>query len=91
MSGILGYKGSSIWGIPTKNAKKYGLGKANIVTLLIHVVLVLIVVGVLLWLVNRYLPMASSIKSILNFVVIVAVILWLLKIFGIWNYSTFHI
>ena len=59
-------------------------------TLLIHVVLVLVVVGVLLWLVNTYLPMASSIKSILNFVVIVAVILWLLKIFGIWNYSTFH-
>jgi len=59
-------------------------------TLLPHVVLVLIVVGVLLWLVNTYLPMASSIKSILNFVVIVAVILWLLQIFGIWNYSTFH-
>lgn len=60
------------------------------VTLLVHVVIVLIVVGVLLWLVNTYLPMASSIKSILNFVVIIAVILWLLKVFGIWNVSSLH-
>ena len=60
-------------------------------TLLIHAVLVLIIVGVLLWLVNRYLPMASAIKSILNFVVVVAVILWLLKVFGIWDYSSLHI
>jgi len=73
-----------------RESRKYGLGKANIVTLLIHVVIVLVVVGVLLWLVNTYLPMASAIKSILNFVVIVAVILWLLKVYGIWNYSSFH-
>lgn len=50
---------------------------------LIHVVIVLIVVGFLLWLVNRYIPMAGSIKSILNVVVIIAVILWLLSVFGI--------
>jgi hypothetical protein len=50
---------------------------------LIHVVLVLIVVGVLLWLVNSYIPMAGSIKSILNAVVIIAVVLWLLSIFGL--------
>lgn len=50
---------------------------------LIHVVLVLIVVGVLLWLVNRFIPMASPIKTILNIVVIIAVILWLLAAFGI--------
>ena len=50
---------------------------------LIHVVLVLIVVGVLLWLVNSYIPMAGSIKTILNAVVIIAVVLWLLSIFGL--------
>ncbi len=50
---------------------------------LIHVVLVLIVVGVLLWLVNSYIPMAGSIKSILNAVVIIVVVLWLLSVFGL--------
>jgi hypothetical protein len=50
---------------------------------LVHVVIVLIVVGVLLWLINRYIPMAGSIKSILNAVVVIAVVLWLLNVFGI--------
>jgi hypothetical protein len=50
---------------------------------LITVVLTLIVVGVLLWLVNTYIPMAGSIKSILNIVVVVAVIIWLLYGFGV--------
>ena len=50
---------------------------------LIHVVLVLIVVGVLLWLVNSYIPMAGSIKTILNAVVVIAVVLWLLTVFGL--------
>lgn len=50
---------------------------------LISVVLTLIVVGVLLWLINTYLPMAGSIKKILNVVVVIAVILWLLYGFGI--------
>ena len=50
---------------------------------LIQVVVVLIVVGVLLWLINRYIPMAGSIKSILNAVVVIAVILWLLQVFGV--------
>jgi len=50
---------------------------------LVQVVIVLIVVGVLLWLVNRFIPMASSIKSILNAVVVIAVVLWLLSVFGI--------
>ena len=44
---------------------------------------VLIVVGVLLWLVNNYIPMAGSIKSILNAVVVIAVVLWLLSVFGL--------
>ncbi len=50
---------------------------------LIQVVLVLIVVGVLLWLVNTYIPMAGSIKSILNAVVVIVVVLWLLNVFGL--------
>ena len=50
---------------------------------LIHVVVVLVVVGVLLWLVNSYIPMAGSIKAILNAVVVIAVVLWLLTVFGL--------
>ena len=53
---------------------------------LIKVVLVLIVVGVVLWLINRFIPMQSTIKSILNGVVVIAVVLWLLNIFGLFNY-----
>lgn len=48
-----------------------------------HVLLVLIVVGVLLWLVNTFIPMAGSIKSILNAVVVIVVVLWLLNVFGL--------
>ena len=59
---------------------------------LIQVVIVLIVVGVLLWVVNRFIPMAGSIKSILNAVVVIAVILWLLSVFGILgSLSNIHI
>jgi len=50
---------------------------------LIQVVMVLIVVGVLLWLVNRFIPMQGTIKSILNGVVVIAVVLWLLSAFGL--------
>ena len=50
---------------------------------LIHLMLVLVVVGVILWLVNAYIPMAGSIKSILNAVVIIVVVLWLLSVFGL--------
>ena len=50
---------------------------------LINLVAVLIVVGVLLWLVNRFIPMAGSIKSILNAVVVIVVVFWLLNIFGL--------
>ena len=50
---------------------------------LIHIVIVLVVVGVLLGLINRYIPMAGAIKSILNGVVIIAVVIWLLQVFGI--------
>jgi hypothetical protein len=50
---------------------------------LIHIVIVLVVVGVILGLINRFIPMASSIKSILNGVVVICVVLWLLQVFGI--------
>jgi cation transporter-like permease len=52
---------------------------------LLNVVIVLIVVGVLLWLVNRFIPMEGTIKSILNAVVVIATILWLLNIFGVFH------
>jgi hypothetical protein len=52
---------------------------------LIQLLEVLIVVGVLLWLVNRFVPMAASIKSILNAVVVIGVVLWLLNIFGLFH------
>ena len=52
---------------------------------LLQIVMVLIVVGVLLWLVNRFIPMAGSIKSILNAVVVICVVLWLLNIFGLFH------
>jgi hypothetical protein len=52
---------------------------------LLQVVEVLVVVGVLLWLVNRFIPMQSSIKSILNGVVVIAVVLWLLNGVGLFH------
>lgn len=51
--------------------------------MLINIIIVLIVVGVLLWLVNTYIPMDSKIKSILNAVVVIAVVIWLLQAFGV--------
>ena len=55
---------------------------------LINLVVVLILVGVALHLINRYIPMASSIKSILNVVVIVCVCVWLLQATGMWSNVT---
>jgi hypothetical protein len=52
---------------------------------LLNVVVTLIVVGVALYLINRYIPMASSIKSILNVVVVVVVCIWLLQAAGLWG------
>ena len=52
---------------------------------LIQVVVALIVVGILLWLVNRFVPMQGTIKSILNGVVVIAVVLWLLNVFGLFH------
>jgi hypothetical protein len=52
---------------------------------IINVIIVLVVVGVILWLINRFIPMQSTIKTILNVVVIICVILWLLRAFGVWG------
>jgi len=59
---------------------------------LINLVIVLVVVGVILWLINSYIPMQATIKKILNAVVVIAVIIWLLSAFGlIDNISNIHI
>ena len=52
---------------------------------LIQLIEVLIVVGVLLWLVNRFVPMQTSIKFILNGVVVIVVVPWLLNAFGLFH------
>ncbi|MGC9950270.1 MAG: Thivi_2564 family membrane protein [Bryobacteraceae bacterium] len=51
---------------------------------LLNLVVILVIVGVGLYLINRYIPMASSIKSILNVVVVIAVCVWLLQVTGLW-------
>jgi predicted membrane protein len=53
---------------------------------LLSIVVALIVVGVALWLINSYVPMASSIKTILNVVVVVAVCVWVLQAAGLWGH-----
>lgn len=54
--------------------------------MLISTIITLIVVGVLLWLVNNKLPMDGTIKTIINVVVIIAVVLWLLRSFGVMSF-----
>jgi hypothetical protein len=53
---------------------------------LLPIIITLIVVGVLLWLVNSYIPMDGKIKNILNIVAVILVILWLLNVFGVFHY-----
>jgi hypothetical protein len=50
---------------------------------LLSIIIALIVTGVLLWLVNTYIPMDRKIKNILNIVVVIAIVLWLLRAFGL--------
>jgi hypothetical protein len=50
---------------------------------LINLVIVLVVVGVILWVINSYIPMQATIKKILNVVVVIAVVVWLLSAFGV--------
>jgi hypothetical protein len=50
---------------------------------LVNIVVILILIGLALWLVNTYIPMAAGIKSLLNVVVFVVVLIWLLQVFGL--------
>lgn len=52
---------------------------------LVNIVIALVVVGLALWLINNFIPMASSIKTILNIVVVVAVVVWVLQVTGLWG------
>ena len=53
---------------------------------IISIVVTLAVIGLLMWLMNRYIPMQGQIKGILNGVVVIVVLLWLLRIFGLFDY-----
>jgi len=52
---------------------------------ILSVILVIVVVGFLLWLINRFIPMQSTVRSILNGLVIILLVIWLLDLFGIIN------
>jgi Fe2+ transport system protein B len=54
---------------------------------IIDLIVILVVIGVLMWLVNSYVPMAEPFKKILNVIVVVAVVLWLLSAFGIFSWG----
>jgi len=60
--------------------------KIIIIMPLLTILLVLIVAGILLWLVNTFIPMDGKIKTILNAVVVIAIVIWLLKIIGLFSY-----
>lgn len=53
---------------------------------LLTVIITIVVVGVLLYLINRYVPMQSTIKKFLNIVVIILMAIWLLRVLGFWSY-----
>jgi hypothetical protein len=56
------------------------------------IIIAIVVVGFLLWLVNSYIPMQPTIKTIVNAVVIIVLVVWLLHVFGVWQYlSTIHV
>ncbi len=50
---------------------------------ILTILIVILVVGVLLWLINRFIPMQRTIKGILNAVVVIILVVWLLKVFGV--------
>ena len=52
---------------------------------ILYIAFALIIIGVLMWLVNTYIPMAASIKSVLNAVVVIATVVWVLKASGLWT------
>jgi len=59
---------------------------------LVNLIISLMVVGMALWLINRFIPMQSTIKTILNVVVVITVVIWVLKAVGLWSeISSFRI
>jgi len=68
------------------DSSTFGSSILNIKSMpLLTILLVLIGVGVVLWLINNYIPMDRNIKTILNVVVIIVLIVWLLRVFGLWD------
>jgi predicted membrane protein len=55
---------------------------------LLSIVITLVVIGVVLWLINNYIPMASGIKTLLNAVVVIVAAIWILQVFGVWGQVT---
>ena len=53
-------------------------------TPIIHLIIVIVLVGLVLYLINRYVPMQSIVKTILNVVVVLILLLWILKVFGVY-------
>ncbi len=53
---------------------------------LLTVLLIIIIIGVVLWLINSFIPMDRTIKQIFNIVVVIALVIWLLKVFGLFTY-----
>jgi len=52
---------------------------------ILYIAFALIIIGALMWLVNTYIPMAASIRSVLNAVVVIATVVWVLKASGLWT------
>ena len=55
---------------------------------LLNILITIIIVGVILWIINTFIPMDRKIKKIFNLVVVIALIIWLLKAFGLFTYIT---
>jgi hypothetical protein len=58
---------------------------------LVQIVVALVVVGVVLWAINNFIPMDGKIKQILSIVVVITVVLWLLKAFDVFSVTGIHI
>lgn len=53
---------------------------------ILTIIIIIVIVGVILWLINRYIPMDAVIKRLLNIVIVIFLIIWLLKVFGLFSY-----
>jgi hypothetical protein len=80
--GHIQYRTHQLFDLPTQTIP---LNKTDHQMDLISLVVTLIVVGVLLWLVNNYIPMDGQIKRLLNAVVVISTVIWLLNAFGVLN------